>query len=284
KSVDSADSIEISELNKNTHEKDIAILYICTGKYDVFWKEFYESVEEKFIPHMKKDYFVFTDSKDIYKKENDNVHIIKQKNLGWPGNTLYRFHMFLSQKEKLQNYKYIFFMNANIICNFGVGEEFLPKDEGLLFVQHHAYYKAPNTKFSYERNSNSTAYIPMGQGKYYVCGGVNGGRAKEYLHMCEVLKSRIDEDDKNDVVAVWHDESHINKYLLELEKSQYKLLNVSYCFPEYKMNRKSFPFDPILFFRNKKKYINLKEIKGDSHEMMGNNKNKNKAKNKAIIN
>jgi len=274
-----SDNEDVKNLNIILKKKDIAILYICTGDYVVFWKEFYESMEEKFVPTMKKDYFVFTDSKSIYGDKNVNVHIIPQKNLGWPGNSLYRFHMFLSQKENLEKFKYIFFLNANVICKNEINEDdILPKEEGIVFVKHFAFYNKPNTKFTYERNQNSTAYIPMGEGKYYICGGANGGKTKNYLKMCEELKSRIDKDDENGITAIWHDESHINRYLYDLDKNNipYKLLEPSYCFPEFNLNSKNFPFDPILFYRSKKKYINVKKIKGSFKEMQGNNKNNNK--------
>ena len=32
----------------------IGMLYICTGKYTVFWPEFYRSFEEKFLPGCEK--------------------------------------------------------------------------------------------------------------------------------------------------------------------------------------------------------------------------------------
>jgi len=73
----------------------IAILYICTGKYDVFWKQFYKSCRKRFIPDYSKDYYVFTDAEILYKEEQGNVHKIKQECLGWPFDTLMRFQMFL---------------------------------------------------------------------------------------------------------------------------------------------------------------------------------------------
>ncbi|ORY21241.1 nucleotide-diphospho-sugar transferase [Neocallimastix californiae] len=245
-------------INKN--KKDIAIVYICLGKYDVLWKEFYESMKEKFITSMTKDYYIFTDSKNIYKKEEDNVHIIEQKDLGWPGNTLYRFNMFLSQKEELLKFKYIFFFNANVICKQEVGEEFLPKNERLLFVQHGNFYNESNLIFTYERNVNSTAYIPFGKGKHYVQGSINGGKANDFLQMCEVLKNRIAEDDKNNIVAIWHDESHLNRYFLDLDPSQYRLLNISYNYPCWK----NIPeFEPKIFLRDKNKYFDVSKIKNN---------------------
>ena len=235
--------------------KDIAMVYICTGKYKVLWEEFYRSFEEKFIPTKKKDYFVFTDADDLYGKDNENVHIIYQKNLGWPGNTLYRFHIFLTQKETLREYEYIFFMNANMICQGEVGEEFLPKDEGLLFIQHPGFYNKFKFKYTYERNKKSRAYMPYFSGKYYICGGANGGRSECFLQMCEELARRIDEDDKNGIVAVWHDESHINRYCYE--QKQYKLLSPSYWYPE----GWDLPFEPKIVVRDKSRYFDVDKVK-----------------------
>jgi len=146
------------------------------------------------------------------------------------------------------------------------------KKENLLFVKHSFFYNKSNKRFPYERNMNSTAGIPIGHGKYYVCGGINGGKAKDYLQMCEELKYRIDLDDKKGIIARWHDESHINRYLYE-EQNTYKMLNSSYCFPEH---RKNSPFKPILFFRNKEKYIDIKKIKNS--KALVNRKNINKKK------
>ena len=76
----------------------IGILYICTGKYDIFWKDFYLSAERHFLqdPSFTLEYYVFTDSSKLYDEENNkHIHRIRQKNLGWPDNTLKRFHIFL---------------------------------------------------------------------------------------------------------------------------------------------------------------------------------------------
>ena len=61
----------------------IAILYICTGKYDIFWQEFYQSCEKNFLLNCQKEYFVFTDANHIYAENTASIHKIYQKNLGW---------------------------------------------------------------------------------------------------------------------------------------------------------------------------------------------------------
>lgn len=39
--------------------KNIAILYIATGRYICFWKDFYSSMQKFFLPKHKKTYFLF---------------------------------------------------------------------------------------------------------------------------------------------------------------------------------------------------------------------------------
>ncbi|MFR6034556.1 MAG: hypothetical protein ACLUKN_16135 [Bacilli bacterium] len=39
-----------------------AVLYIATGRYLTFWKDFFESSERYFLRGIHKSYFVFTDS------------------------------------------------------------------------------------------------------------------------------------------------------------------------------------------------------------------------------
>ena len=53
--------------------KSIGILYICTGPYVLFWKDFYESFEKNFLPSYEKKYYVFTDAEEIFAENNLNV-------------------------------------------------------------------------------------------------------------------------------------------------------------------------------------------------------------------
>lgn len=148
-------------------------MYICTGKYDVFWKDFYLSAEKYLLnePGYEKHYFVFTDAHDLFaSKANPRIHIFYQENLGWPDNTLMRFHIFLTQESELSSMDYLYFANANLeVKQFISAHEFLPQgEEKLVMCQHLGLFNKKNTKFTYERNPDSSAYIPPGAGDYYV--------------------------------------------------------------------------------------------------------------------
>lgn len=235
----------------------VAILYICTGKYVTFWEDFYKSSEEKFLQLSEKEYFVFTDALQLYgENENSRIHRIYQENLGWPGNTLFRFRMFDSIKEQLKNFAYVFFMNANTVITADITEqEFLPQNEDLLVVQHPGFYKQNARKFPYERRKESSAYIPKGQGQAYVYGAVNGGKADCFLKMASELKEDIQRDYKKGIIAKWHDESHLNHYVWK--HGNYKLLTPAYAYPEIY----TLPFEKKITLIEKNRKIELDQAK-----------------------
>lgn len=234
----------------------IAVLYICTGKYVTFWKQFFRSFEKRFISDYRKEYFVFTDAEKIYAEEKENVHRIYQKLLGWPGDTLMRFHMFLSIEDLLCKCDYTFFFNANCHCKSRIkAEEFLPVEEDLLFVQHPGMYHKTPQQYTYERNEKSQAYIPMGEGTVYVCGGVNGGKSRAFISVMKELRDRIDRDQEQGIVAIYHDESHINRYVYE--HPGYRLLSPAYCNPqEWKI-----PYKKKIVILDKKRYFDVEGVK-----------------------
>lgn len=157
--------------------RNIGILYVCTGKYDIFFDEFYESCEKYFLKNDVKTYFVFTDSEKLKEKYKDNKNIvfIHQENLGWPNNTLLRYDIFYKNKDKFINEEYLYFFNANVIFKKEVGEEFIPtkRENGLVAVEHPGFINEKVKNFTYENNEKSLAYIDKNLNKEYkyVCGG-----------------------------------------------------------------------------------------------------------------
>lgn len=192
----------------------IAVLYIALGRYDIFFEGFYKSAIKNLLLEHEKHFFVFTDSERIKKSNYKDVTVIYHKKLGWPLTTLMRFDIFSSIKKELTNFDYIYFFNANMEFLKPINEEILPKDEHGGLAAAIFLIKKPD-EYTYDRNPLCRAYIPYGQGKIYYQGGLNGGRAKEYLIMINALKELVDADLKENQIAAWHDESYLNKYLLD---------------------------------------------------------------------
>lgn len=234
---------------------NVAILYICTGQYNKFFKDFYQSCEEYFLFGFSiKHYFVWTDD-DCLGGGRSNVTLIHKECAGFPADSLFRFEMFLNVKNELGKFDYIYFFNANSLFLQPVGEELLPDETGLIMGLWYNKTKARWSPwrvfdfpafYSYERNKHSLAYIPP-HGKNYLhfMGGINGGRSKEYLEMIEALAKNIRADYDRGIVAIAHDQSHINAYM---RTHKCKIIPKECCWPE----EWEADFSPKIVFRDKK--------------------------------
>ena len=196
---------------------NIAMLYIATGRYIVFFDEYYKSMEKNFLPEDNKTYFVWTDSDRQFPQ---NVIKIPTENLGWPKATLYRYKLFQNAWDKLKDFDYMYYLNANMLAVRPIRHEIIPSEEqGITATLHPGYYKSVGN-LPYDRNPKSTAYIPHtspqheAQEKYFM-GGFNGGTTKGFKHLIDTIADNTNIDEQNGVIAKWHDESHLNRYLYD---------------------------------------------------------------------
>ena len=109
-----------------------------------------------------------------------------------------------------------------------VGEEILTD---LLGVQHPGFWEESKRSGTPEPRKESTAYVEPNKIKQYCCGGFNGGKPINFLTMSEVIANNINKDAESDIVALWHDESQINKYFLE-RLDMVHTYGSEYAFPE----------------------------------------------------
>lgn len=231
----------------------IAILYICIGKYIEFLDLFYKSCEKFFLPNIDKHYFLFTNIDNFV--PNEKQSIIYQDDMGWPGNTLFRFKFFQKCKSELQQYDYIFFFNGNTQFLQTISpEEIIPsKEESYLTGLSWSNIYKDKLLFPYDRNPLSKAYIPIGEGDYYYQGGLIGGRSQEFLILLDKLSKNIDNDFSKGIIAVNHDESHLNHFFLH---KNIKVLNAQYGRPE----EHATPTNPKIIFRDKNKVLGKKFV------------------------
>lgn len=238
----------------------IGILYICTGNYTIFWKDFYLSCEKNFINEHEKHYFVFTDKPEIeFENENINIHKIYQENLGWPFNTLKRYSIFLRNEEKIKKMDFIFYLNANVLFLKEITtEEFLPLNHySLVGCLHPGFYNKSPNKYTYENRSASRAYLKNDVGKYYFAGGINGGKTKEFIECIKILNKNIEDDLNNQIIAKWHDESHWNHYLNN-NLNKIKILSPAYLYPENSL----LPFPKKILIRDKRSLGGHSKLRG----------------------
>ena len=211
--------------------KKIGILLIATGRYINFFETIYNSIEKFFFKDIEKHYFLFTDSSKPLPK---NVERIQIECLGYPGDTLYRYHRFLTIEDIIKECSipllYYFDVDMKIIAD--IGEEFLPDQSSPLIGAIHPGYRLKKSGGAPERNPKSTACIHTNEKyPYYICGGVQGGFTEHYLSASSSIKKMIDIDTKNNIVALWYDESHWNRYMAS-NTHKFKFMDSGYCYPE----------------------------------------------------
>lgn len=224
----------------------VGLLSVATGKYTRFLEPLYKSIEQNFLINHSKIYIIFTDNikdvSDVVSRLNIEAEIFEIQRKGFPGDTLYRYHHFFSAKERLKKRgnncpQALFYMDADMLVVDKVGDEILPtRHKRLIATAHPGYYDRPghNPIGSPETRSASTAFLPNDRIRpCYWAGGFNGGEFETFMSMSTAIMDRIDRDDSNNIIAIWHDESHLNAYLSE-EKviNQVKTMTPSYCYPQ----------------------------------------------------
>lgn len=223
----------------------IAIFSICLGKYNVFFEKFYSSLQQHFLKNHEKDFIIISDS-DL--KSAPNIKVFRQPKLGWPYDTMMRFHFMVGLSDILKNYDYIFFLNLNMMAIKDIEENIIPGHfSNFLMGCKHPSYDLPPDQLPYERNTISSCCINQGEGKFYYQGCFNGGRSKEFLEMASILKENIDSDLKKNHIPLWHDESMLNWYYKDRTPL---MLGSNYIHPEGDKTDK----DIFMIQRNKTNY------------------------------
>lgn len=196
--------------------KNILLNVIATNKYVYFLDGIIESSDNFLFKESSLTILIHTnmDISNIQDKYSKNrVKVIKNTiyHEPWPFTTLKRFHYFLSAEDVIKEYDYSFYIDVDSLFSGVISESVLPT-EGMIGTIHPCLFEGPGTP---DRNPYSTAYIPVGSNNRYFCGGFFGGSVNNFLETSRRIKSNIEKDIENSVMAIWHDESHLNKYFFE---------------------------------------------------------------------
>ena len=211
----------------------IAIIFIGTNRYIDFFPKYYLTIKKYFLLNTEKDFFVFTDQIDYeFLKNKKDVIVVPSQHQGWPFSTLLRFKLINKIANKLKNYSHIIYIDADMYANEIVSEnEFFSHNKPLFGVQHDSY---TNKQGEFEKSPLSLAAVNNGEDlSIYNVGAFWGGQKDYFLNLIAELEKRVDIDLKNNIIAKWHDESHLNKYFIENRHLVYTL-DPSYAFPELK--------------------------------------------------
>jgi Glycosyltransferase family 6 len=97
-------------------------------------------------------------------------------------------------------------------------------------TRHPGYVTCPRRELPYERRPESAAFVPFGAGSVYYSGAFVGGLRDAFLDLSARISGGIDRDAAGGIVARWHDESHLNRCLIDTPPFQN--LSPGYCYPD----------------------------------------------------
>jgi hypothetical protein len=247
------------EQTEELYPISIGVVTVATNLYIDYWMSMVRSYLN--IGNNSKIFFhVFTDQVDkanefIYKNHFRNCYVHPIKEMGWPDATLQRYEVF-SQHEDQLNEDYLMHLDADMLFVADPFEAFLNKvkKSRMVLVYHPGYWRGnlnnriltyvnnTNTFLSdiklyitvgnlgaWEINKKSAAFVSRKSRKRYFCGGVWFGENLAFKEMCSVLSSAVQDDSKRDLIARWHDESHLNKWATQNVHSS---LPPSFCYDE----------------------------------------------------
>jgi histo-blood group ABO system transferase len=199
-----------------THK--IGLLTVATGKYLQFIPPLISSARTHFCKNHEVTFFVFTDG---CLDEAKDLVVLPHKRYGWPLDTLFRYLAYWNHRQDLASMDYLFACDADMLFVNEVGDEILSNRVGTLNPGY------VGRRGDYEVRPQSTAYVGPHEGEFYFAGGFYGGKCTSFFDMLSNLLNLASIDLNKGIIAVWHDESYLNRYFIDHKPSL--VLPRAYC-------------------------------------------------------
>ena len=218
-------------------DEGLTVFTIATNKYWDYFLELLPNLRSFISADCNLDVIVLTNRhpEGVLKTDIENlfVRVFPSEFNDWPTVTLMRYRQILKYERKIKANKFLW-LDVDMLFIKPLDPKNL--HGGIYFAPHPGYVfnfmgflklKDGNKRAflkdklrrtlrgqlgrgAWETNSISTAFVPPRLKRCYVHGAVWGGETSQIIEMCRVLSERIEVDLKNDYIAAWHDESHLN--------------------------------------------------------------------------
>ena len=238
----------------------VGVFTVATNVYFDYWRDMVLSADRYLFPDQSVTFHVFTDQPNAVSEVQEQLHrakvvAIEVPPYGWPEATLFRYR-FAVENSHLLRQDVLMHLDADMLVVDSVGPGLDPASwiNGLAFVRHPGFrrptgwrsisYYAAHLRAAridyharrsigalgaWEQRPESTAFVNRDRRDHYVYGAIWMGRREPLLAMCRDLDEKIRRDLSKDLIAEWHDESHLNRYAAD---HPHTLLDCEYCYVE----------------------------------------------------
>lgn len=235
--------------------KRVGLCVMATGSYINYVKRLLDCADTYFLPGHEVTYFVFTDSP----YEHLKAQTVYQEQLGWPYDSMMRFHTYAKHAHLFADLDYVYAIDADMGFAALVGDEILSDRVATILSVHLFKPQKP-----YESNPLSTAYVHVNEGGNYYAGAFYGGSRDEFVRLVKQAAQQVDIDLARGYIAWANDESHLNRYFvtnkptLELSpsychfehwQSPFERKIIAYDDKDYSKTRKQSALNPLAWYK-----------------------------------
>jgi hypothetical protein len=216
---------------------------VATNIYFEYWKKMVESADKNTVRTDRITFFVFTEQVEKVQEFADSLNNVDVRGFeispyGWPDATLLRYHIF-DQHYSSMITDILMHLDADMFFVSNPWERIrqsISKNE-ICLVLHPGYWRIKGFSGSifymihpiiaykdfrmkirlggigaWETRPESAAYVPKESRKHYFCGGSWFGPRESIGNLLQVLSNQVSADGKSELIAKWHDESHLNQW------------------------------------------------------------------------
>ena len=236
--------------------KTTAVICIATRHYLDYWHDLVKSFEKL---NINTNFYLFSDDLISLEKirttfPNQVINVIEIQSLGWPLASLLRYELIASIEKGITE-EFVIYLDADMLMKKDFSDVVSPNTltNGIALVAHPGFWrpKKNTTKFyfnhpelfikdlylrifsggigSWEKRKASHSFVRRKLRDNYYCGGTWMGVNEDFFSMVRSLENSVQCDINNNVMAIWHDESHLNKWATQ---NSHSILDPGFCYAQ----------------------------------------------------
>lgn len=240
--------------------ESIGVMSVATNIYLDYWKSMVRSADGLTNIIDEVTFFVFTDKPEEAEKfalelKHVRVRAFKIPQYGWPEATLLRYQIFDSYSTSLDS-KILMHLDADMLFASNPWSRVRAQlsRNSICLVEHPGFWRPTGVSRlilyvsrpvlaykdlrlrikrgglgAWECDAKSSAFVSRESRMKYYCGGTWFGKRDSIIKLISELSIKVNDDIKKNIIAIWHDESHINRWATENHHSNE---NPELCFDQ----------------------------------------------------
>jgi hypothetical protein len=209
----------------------IGLATFATGRYIQMVPEFIETANKYFFPFDNVTIFLFSDFNGTL--DFQPGHTLRRLFVPfrpWPESSMMRFGVLAENQKRFKDLDYIYQLDVDYAFLHFICDEFLGDLVALRHPGHQCSYWNTRETLPFEGRPASTAYVAPEEREVYFMGSQFGGRPSRIHALAEKCRENQLADERNGIMAVWNDESHLNCYFVDNYPTV--ILSASFCYPQ----------------------------------------------------